>query len=94
MAAAGQGSSASGSFSQEEVPGAQVFWAPNMGCNIRVDLTTGVPEYINYLKSPSWMARRELRTIGEDGLQHSCRPDNRCSGIHQLPEEPVLDGPP
>ena len=43
------------------------FWTPNMGCNIRVDLTTGVPEYSSYMKSPSWMARRGLRTIGEDG---------------------------
>ena len=67
MAAAGQGSSAPGSFSQEEAPGVQVFWTPNMGCNIRVDLTTGVPEYSSYMKSPSWMARRGLRTIGEDG---------------------------
>ena len=38
-----------------------------MGCHIRVDLVTGVPDYYNYLKSPSWMARRGLRTVGEDG---------------------------
>ena len=50
------------SSSQEEVSAVQVYWTPNLGCNLRVDLNTGVPEYDNYLKSASWITRRALRT--------------------------------
>ena len=31
--------------SQEEVSTVQVHWTPNLGCNLRIDLNTGVPEY-------------------------------------------------
>ena len=39
------------SSSQEEASAVQVYWTPNLGCNLRVDLNTGVPEYYNYLKT-------------------------------------------
>ena len=53
--------------SQEEASAVQVYWTPNLGCNLRVDLNTGVPEYHNYLKSASWITRRALRTVGDGG---------------------------
>ena len=56
------------SSSQEEVSAVQVYWTPNLGCNLRVDLNTGVPEYDNYLKSASWITRRALRTVGDGGV--------------------------
>ena len=55
------------SSSQEEVSAVQVYWTPNLGCNLRVDLNTGVPEYHNYLRSASWVTRRALRTVGDGG---------------------------
>ena len=55
------------SSSQEEASAVQVYWTPNLGCNLRVDLNTGVPEYHNYLKSASWITRRTLRTVGDGG---------------------------
>ena len=55
------------SSSQEEASAVQVYWMPNLGCNLRVDLNTGVPEYHNYLKSASWITRRALRTVGDGG---------------------------
>ena len=55
------------SSSQEEASAVQVYWTPNLGCNLRVDLNTGVPEYHNYLKSASWITRRALRTVGDGG---------------------------
>ena len=56
------------SSSQEEVSAVQVYWTPNLGCNLRVDLNTGVPEYDNYLKSASWITRRALRAVGDGGV--------------------------
>ena len=56
------------SSSQEEASAVQVYWTPNLGCNLRVDLNTGVPEYYNYLKSASWITRRALRTVGDGGV--------------------------
>ena len=53
--------------SQEEVSTVQVHWTPNLGCNLRIDLNTGVPEYSNYLRSTSWVTRRALRTVGDGG---------------------------
>ena len=51
----------------EAFPGAvQKYWTPNMGCNIRVDLSTGVPEYKEYLDSISWAKRSGLRHCGGD----------------------------
>ena len=59
------------SSSQEEASAVQVYWTPNLGCNLRVDLNTGVPEYYNYLKSASWITRRALRTVGDGGVVYS-----------------------
>ena len=57
------GSSPSG----EVPPGCvQKYWTPNLGCNIRVDLSTGVPEYKEYLDSISWVGRCGLRHCGGD----------------------------
>ena len=58
-----------GSSSSEEVPpGAiQKYWTPNIGCNIRISLATGIPEYDEYVKSISWVNRRGLRHCGGDG---------------------------
>ena len=53
--------------SQEEVSTVQVHWTPNLGCNLRIDLNTGIPEYSNYLRSTSWVPRRALRTVGDGG---------------------------
>ena len=58
-----------GSSSSEEVPpGAiQKYWTPNIGCNIRISLATGIPEYDEYVQSISWANRRRLRHCGGDG---------------------------
>ena len=40
---------------REVPPGAvQKYWTPNIGCNIRISLATGIPEYDEYVKSISW----------------------------------------
>ena len=44
----------------------QKYWTPNLGCNIRTDLSTGVPEYSEYLNSTSWVIRSGLRHCGGD----------------------------
>ena len=54
--------------SSESVPAVQVYWTPNLGCNIRIDLTTGVPEYGAYKEGASWVTRRVLRTVGDGGV--------------------------
>ena len=54
---------------QEEAPSpgaVQKYWTPNMGCNIRVDLSTGVSGYKEYLESISWAIRCGLRHCGGD----------------------------
>ena len=58
-----------GSSSSEEVPpGAiQKYWTPNIGCNIRISLATGIPEYAEYVQSISRANRRRLRHCGGDG---------------------------
>ena len=60
---------AGGSSSFEEVPpgAVQKYWTPNIGCNIRISLATGIPEYDEYVKSISWATRRGLRNCGGDG---------------------------
>ena len=60
---------AGGSSSFEEVPpgAVQKYWTPNIGCNIRISLATGIPEYDEYVKSISWAIRRGLRNYGGDG---------------------------
>eukprot|EP00439_Symbiodinium_sp_Y106_P010123 s10289_g1.t1 len=67
MAAAGSAPMDVDSSSQEEASRHVHMWTPNLGCNLRVDLNTGVPEYHNYLKSASWITRRALRTVGDGG---------------------------
>ena len=58
-----RGSSPSG----EVPPGCvQKYWTPNLGCNIRIDLATGIPEYSDYLNSTSWVIRSGLRHCGGD----------------------------
>ena len=54
-----------GSSSSEEVPpGAiQKYWTPNIGCNIRISLATGIPEYAEYVQSISWANRRRLQSL-------------------------------
>ena len=61
--------SSRGSSSFEEVPPGcvQKYWTPNLGCNIRIDLATGFPEYSEYLNSTSWVNRSGLRHCGGDG---------------------------
>ena len=58
-----------GSSSSEEVPpgAVQKYWTPNIGCNIRISLATGIPEYDEYVKSISWAIRSGLRNCGGDG---------------------------
>ena len=45
----------------------QKYWTPNIGCNIRISLATGIPEYDEYVKSISWLNRSGLRHCGGDG---------------------------
>ena len=45
----------------------QKYWTPNIGCNIRISLATGIPEYDEYVKSISWATRRGLRNCVGDG---------------------------
>ena len=58
-----------GSSSSEEVPMGYVqkYWTPNIGCNIRISLATGIPEYDEYIKSISWFQRAGLRHVLPDG---------------------------
>ena len=44
----------------------QKYWTPNIGCNIRISLATGIPEY-EYVKSISWVNRSGLRHCVGDG---------------------------
>ena len=30
----------------------QKYWTPNIGCNIRISLATGIPEYDEYMSNP------------------------------------------
>ena len=39
----------------------QKYWTPNVGCNIRISLATGIPEYDEYVKSIYWFHRAGLR---------------------------------
>ena len=77
--------------SQEEVSTVQVHWTPNLGCNLRIDLNTGVPEYSNYLRSTSWVTRRALRTVGDGGevMSHVRRYEEQYPGCHILQQNLV-----
>ena len=56
---------ASSSFPQ----GAAVkFWVPNLGARAPVDLTTGLPDYSEYVRSGLWVQRRRLRVCDGTGL--------------------------
>ena len=43
------------------------FWVPNLGARVPVDLTTGLPDYTEYVKSGLWAQRRRLRVCGGTG---------------------------
>ena len=43
------------------------YWTPNVGCNIRISLATGIPEYDECVKSISWFHRAGLRFSLPDG---------------------------
>ena len=43
------------------------FWVPNMGAHVPVSLTTGLPEYAEYVRSGLWLPRRRLRICGGSG---------------------------
>ena len=45
----------------------QKYWTPHIGCNIRISLATGIPEYDEYVKSISWFHRAGLRYSLPDG---------------------------
>ena len=45
----------------------QKYWTPNIGCNIRISLATGIPEYDECVKSISWVNRSGLRHCVGDG---------------------------
>ena len=41
------------------------FWVPNLGARVPVDLTTGLPDYSEYVRSGLWVQRRRLRVCDE-----------------------------
>ena len=43
------------------------FWVPNLGAHVPVSLTTGLPDYSEYVKSGLWLPRRRLRICGGSG---------------------------
>ena len=43
------------------------FWTPNLGPRVPVDLTTGLPDYSEYVNSGLWVNRRRLRACGGTG---------------------------
>ena len=45
----------------------QKYWTLNIGCNIRISLATGIPEYDEYVKSISWVNHSGLRHCVGDG---------------------------
>ena len=44
------------------------FWVPNLGARVPVDLTTGLPDYSEYVRSGLWVQRRRLRVCDGTGL--------------------------
>ena len=44
------------------------FWVPNLGARVPVDLTTGLPDYSEYVRSGLWAQRRRLRVCDGTGL--------------------------
>ena len=43
------------------------FWVPNLGARAPVNLTTGLPDYSEYVKSGMWVQRRRLRVCRGTG---------------------------
>ncbi|CAE7209893.1 GIP [Symbiodinium sp. CCMP2456] len=70
MAAAGYASaegSPQGEGSGQDFQGrTEMFRNPKIGCRVRADLRTGLPDFTDYLMSRSWADRRALRTVGGD----------------------------
>ena len=44
------------------------FWVPNLGARSPVDLSTGLPDYSEYVRSGLWVQRRRLRVCVRTGL--------------------------
>ena len=44
------------------------FWVPNLGARVPVDLSTGLPDYSEYVRSGLWVQRRRLRVCDGTGL--------------------------
>ena len=44
------------------------FWVPNLGARVPVDLSTGLPDYSEYVRSGLWVQRRRLRVCDGAGL--------------------------
>ena len=53
------------STAPEEV--AVKFWTPNLGARVPTDLSTGIPDYSEYLQSGLWRHRRRLRVVSGTG---------------------------
>ena len=43
------------------------FWVPNLGAHVPVSLTTGLPDFSEYVRSGLWLPRRRLRICGGSG---------------------------
>ena len=53
------------------------FWVPNLGAHVPVSLTTGLPDYSEYVKSGLWLPRRRLRICGGSGEVAYCPDGDR-----------------
>ena len=43
------------------------FWTPNLGARVPTDLSTGIPDYSEYLSSGLWCHRGMLRAVSGNG---------------------------
>ena len=43
------------------------FWVPNLSARVPVNLTAGLPDYSEYVKSGVWLQCRRLRVCGGTG---------------------------
>ncbi|CAE7255859.1 unnamed protein product [Symbiodinium sp. CCMP2456] len=66
--ASAEGSPQGAASGQDPRGRTQMFWKPKIGCRIKADLRTGLPDFTHYLVSRSWADRRALRTVGGDGV--------------------------
>ena len=60
------------------------FWVPNLGARVPVNLTSGLPDYSEYVKSGMWMQRRRLRVCGGTG-ETAYMPDGERSSPSTFP---------